>query len=110
MEKKIPIHVQLCDSSESSFEWLSKRCLHCCFLSLLPICVFCDRFDYEGLDPRAAFHLMRDLEGVISDKAFISQKFAVGDHIYSVEKAENFEYIDPVDGTVARNQVSMGKL
>lgn len=65
------------------------------------------RFDYEGLDPRAAFYLMRDLETVISDKAFTSQKFAVGDHIYSVERAENFEYIDPVDGTVARNQVSV---
>uniref|UniRef100_A0A1A8FMX7 Phosphoglucomutase 5 n=1 Tax=Nothobranchius korthausae TaxID=1143690 RepID=A0A1A8FMX7_9TELE len=64
---------------------------------------FC-RFDYEGLDPRAAFYLMRDLEAVISDKAFTSQKFAVGDHVFSVEKAENFEYIDPVDGTVARNQ------
>uniref|UniRef100_A0A8C6PGV9 Phosphoglucomutase 5 n=4 Tax=Nothobranchius TaxID=28779 RepID=A0A8C6PGV9_NOTFU len=65
---------------------------------------FC-RFDYEGLDPRAAFYLMRDLEAVISDKAFTSQKFAVGDRVFSVEKAENFEYIDPVDGTVARNQV-----
>ncbi|KAE8292053.1 Phosphoglucomutase-like protein 5 [Larimichthys crocea] len=62
------------------------------------------RFDYEGLDPRAAFYLMRDLEAVLADKAFTSQKFAVGDHIYSVEKANNFEYIDPVDGTVARNQ------
>lgn len=67
------------------------------------------RFDYEGLDPRAAFYLMRDLEGVISDKAFTSQKFAVGDHMYSVEKADNFEYIDPVDGTVARNQVSLSR-
>ncbi|MEQ2244416.1 Phosphoglucomutase-5, partial [Ilyodon furcidens] len=64
---------------------------------------FC-RFDYEGLDPRAAFYLMRDLETVISDKAFSTQKFAVGDNVYSVERAENFEYIDPVDGTVARNQ------
>nr|XP_019958242.1 PREDICTED: phosphoglucomutase-like protein 5 [Paralichthys olivaceus] len=64
---------------------------------------FC-RFDYEGLDPRVAFYLMRDLEAVISDKAFRSQKFAVGEHIYSVEKADNFEYIDPVDGTVSRNQ------
>lgn len=64
---------------------------------------FC-RFDYEGLDPRAAFYLMRDLERVISDKAFRSQKFAVGDHMYGVERADNFEYLDPVDGTVARNQ------
>ncbi|XP_036383077.1 phosphoglucomutase-like protein 5 [Megalops cyprinoides] len=64
---------------------------------------FC-RFDYEGVDPRAAFYMMRDLEAVISDKAFTSQKFAVGNNVYSVEKADNFEYIDPVDGTVARNQ------
>uniref|UniRef100_A0A8C5CD20 Phosphoglucomutase 5 n=1 Tax=Gadus morhua TaxID=8049 RepID=A0A8C5CD20_GADMO len=64
---------------------------------------FC-RFDYEDLDPRAAFYLMRDLESVISDKAFSNQKFAVGDHMYAVERADNFEYLDPVDGTVARNQ------
>ncbi|KAJ8414032.1 hypothetical protein AAFF_G00066300 [Aldrovandia affinis] len=64
---------------------------------------FC-RFDYESVDPRVAFYLMRDLEAVISDKAFASQKFAVGNNVYSVEKADNFEYVDPVDGTVARNQ------
>ncbi|XP_062372876.1 phosphoglucomutase-like protein 5 [Sardina pilchardus] len=64
---------------------------------------FC-RFDYEAIDPRAAFYLMKDLEAVITDKAFCSQKFAVGNNVYTVEKAENFEYIDPVDGTVARNQ------
>ncbi|CAL8249277.1 unnamed protein product [Merluccius merluccius] len=61
-------------------------------------------FDYEGLDPRAAFYMMRDLESVISDKAFGNQKFAVGDHMYGVERADNFEYLDPVDGSVARNQ------
>ncbi|XP_076145384.1 phosphoglucomutase-like protein 5 [Alosa pseudoharengus] len=64
---------------------------------------FC-RFDYEAIDPRAAFYLMKDLEAVITDKAFCSQKFAVGNNVYTVEKADNFEYIDPVDGTVARNQ------
>lgn len=64
---------------------------------------FC-RFDYEALDPRAAHYVMRDLEGVVSDKAFLSQKFAVGNNVFSVERADNFEYIDPVDGTVYRNQ------
>uniref|UniRef100_A0A3B1JML5 Phosphoglucomutase 5 n=1 Tax=Astyanax mexicanus TaxID=7994 RepID=A0A3B1JML5_ASTMX len=62
------------------------------------------RFDYEGVDPRAAFYLMRDLEGVVTDKAFANQKFAVGNNVYSVEKADSFEYIDPVDGSVSRNQ------
>ncbi|XP_028661212.1 phosphoglucomutase-like protein 5 [Erpetoichthys calabaricus] len=62
------------------------------------------RFDYEGVDPRAAFFMMRDLEAVITDKPFIGQQFAVGNHVYSVEKTENYEYIDPVDGSVAKNQ------
>lgn len=65
------------------------------------------RFDYEGVDPRAAFYLMRDLEAMITDKAFTTQKFAVGNNVYSVEKTDNFEYIDPVDGSVSRNQVSV---
>lgn len=69
-------------------------------------CCLSQRFDYEALDPRVAFYLMRDLEAIILDKAFMSQRFAVGDHVYSVEKSENFEYVDPVDGNVARNQVS----
>ncbi|XP_016150901.1 phosphoglucomutase-like protein 5 [Sinocyclocheilus grahami] len=64
---------------------------------------FC-RFDYEGVDSRAAYYLMRDLEAVIIDKAFTTQKFSVGNNIYSVEKADNFEYIDPVDGSVSRKQ------
>lgn len=54
-----------------------------------------------------AYYLMRDLEAVITDKAFTSQKFAVGNNVYSVEKADNFEYIDPVDGNVSRKQVSI---
>lgn len=70
-------------------------------------CCLSRRFDYEGLDPRVAFYLMRDLEAIILDKAFMSQRFAVGDHVYGVEKSENFEYVDPVDGNVARNQVSV---
>lgn len=64
------------------------------------------RFDYEGVDGKAAYYLMRDLEAVITDKAFTTQKFSVGNNIYSVEKADNFEYIDPVDGSVSRKQVS----
>ncbi|XP_051759611.1 phosphoglucomutase-like protein 5 [Ctenopharyngodon idella] len=64
---------------------------------------FC-RFDYEGVDARAAYYLMKDLEAVIIDKAFTTQKFSVGSNVYSVEKADNFEYIDPVDGTVSRKQ------
>ncbi|XP_041089574.1 phosphoglucomutase-like protein 5 [Polyodon spathula] len=62
------------------------------------------RFDYERVDQKAAFFMMRDLEAVITDKAFTSQRFAVGNSVYSVEKTDNFEYTDPVDGSVTKNQ------
>ncbi|XP_034771613.1 phosphoglucomutase-like protein 5 [Acipenser ruthenus] len=62
------------------------------------------RFDYEGVDQKAAFFMMRDLGAVITDKAFTHQKFAVGNSVYSVEKTDNFEYTDPVDGSVTKNQ------
>lgn len=49
---------------------------------------------------------MRDLEALVIDKSFIGQQFAVGSQIYSVAKTDSFEYVDPVDGTVTRKQVS----
>uniref|UniRef100_A0A4W3I478 Phosphoglucomutase 5 n=2 Tax=Callorhinchus milii TaxID=7868 RepID=A0A4W3I478_CALMI len=62
------------------------------------------RFDYEEVDSRVAHKLMRDLEAVITDRSFASQQFAVGNHNFTVEKTDNFEYTDPVDGIVYRNQ------
>lgn len=53
----------------------------------------------------AAVEMMLDLELMISDKAFIGQIFTVGEKKYQVETADNFEYSDPVDGTISRNQV-----
>lgn len=63
------------------------------------------RFDYEALEPRTAYFIMRDLEALITDKSFSHQQFAVGSSIYSVERTDSFEYIDPVDGTVTKRQV-----
>ncbi|XP_041342057.1 phosphoglucomutase-like protein 5 isoform X1 [Pyrgilauda ruficollis] len=62
------------------------------------------RFDYEALEPRTAYFIMRDLEALITDKSFSHQQFAVGNNIYSVERTDSFEYIDPVDGTVTKRQ------
>ncbi|KAM6302932.1 phosphoglucomutase-like protein 5 [Podargus strigoides] len=62
------------------------------------------RFDYEALEPRTAYFIMRDLEALITDKSFSHQQFSVGNNIYSVERTDSFEYIDPVDGTVTKRQ------
>lgn len=45
------------------------------------------------------------LEALISDRSFVGKQFPVGDKVYTVEKIDNFEYRDPVDGSISRNQV-----
>lgn len=57
------------------------------------------------MDLDAAVEMMLDLELMISDRAFNGQVFTVGEKKYQVEAADNFEYSDPVDGTLSRNQV-----
>ncbi|KAJ8376241.1 hypothetical protein SKAU_G00068210 [Synaphobranchus kaupii] len=65
---------------------------------------FFTRYDYEEVDSDAANKMIKDLETVMFDKAFIGQKFSAGDKNYQVEKSDNFEYSDPVDGSVSKNQ------
>lgn len=77
------------------------------FVSLCPALPL-NRFDYEGLEPKATYYIMRDLEALVTDKSFIGQQFAVGSHIYSIAKTDSFEYVDPVDGTVTKKQVFAG--
>ncbi|XP_061652245.1 phosphoglucomutase-1-like [Phyllopteryx taeniolatus] len=62
------------------------------------------RYDYENIEIDAACEMMEDLEITIADKSFVRQRFAVEDKIYQVEKADNFEYTDPVDSSITRNQ------
>ncbi|KAM8930077.1 phosphoglucomutase-1 isoform 2-T2 [Pelodytes ibericus] len=65
---------------------------------------FFTRYDYEEVDADAANKMMKDLEAVLFDRAFVGQQLPVGDKVYTVEKADNFEYSDPVDGSISRNQ------
>uniref|UniRef100_A0A674E6N5 Phosphoglucomutase 1 n=1 Tax=Salmo trutta TaxID=8032 RepID=A0A674E6N5_SALTR len=65
---------------------------------------FFTKYDYEEVDLDAAIQMMEDLELMILEKAFMGQRFAVGEKLYQVEKADNFEYTDPVDGRICRNQ------
>lgn len=69
------------------------------FLKLNP------RYDYENVDIDAACEMMEDLESMICEKSFIKQRFAVEDKIFQVEKADSFEYTDPVDSSITRHQV-----
>lgn len=63
------------------------------------------RYDYEEVDADAANKMMKDLETTMFDRSFVGKQLASGDKVYTVEKADNFEYSDPVDGSISRNQV-----
>lgn len=65
------------------------------------------RYDYEEVDADAANKMMKDLETVMFDRSFVGKQLSCGDKVYTVEKADNFEYNDPVDGSVSRNQVGI---
>ncbi|XP_048352342.1 phosphoglucomutase-1 isoform X1 [Sphaerodactylus townsendi] len=65
---------------------------------------FFTRYDYEEVDADSANKMMKDLETVLFDRSFVGKKLSAGDKSYTVEKADNFEYSDPVDGSISRNQ------
>lgn len=63
------------------------------------------RYDYEEVDADGANRMMKDLETLFFDRSFVGKTLSAGDKSYVVEKADNFEYSDPVDGSISRNQV-----
>lgn len=56
------------------------------------------RHDYEGLDSEIANTLMSDLRGSLSDLVGTSAG------VHKIEKADDFSYLDPVDGSTSSNQ------
>ncbi|KAK2493571.1 LOW QUALITY PROTEIN: hypothetical protein MC885_005564 [Smutsia gigantea] len=65
---------------------------------------FFTRYDYEEVEAEGANKMMKDLEALIADRSFVGKQFSVRDKVYTVEKVDNFEYSDPVDGSISRNQ------
>ncbi|ERE83081.1 phosphoglucomutase-1 [Cricetulus griseus] len=65
---------------------------------------FFTRYDYEEVEAEGANKMMKDLEALMLDRSFVGKQFSANDKVYTVEKADNFEYSDPVDGSVSRNQ------
>lgn len=63
------------------------------------------RYDYENCDSAAAQKMMDLLWKFIADKANIGKVFTSGDKKFKVAKAEDFEYTDPIDKSVVKNQV-----
>ncbi len=49
--------------------------------------------------------MMSHLEAEIGASGFAGKEFTAGDRVFKVAMADDFEYTDPVDKSVARKQV-----
>ena len=63
------------------------------------VCLLCSRYDYEGVDSKAAQQLVEHLRGLIASSG-PGTKFGA----YELATADDFRYTDPVDGSVAERQ------
>ncbi|XP_014488664.1 PREDICTED: phosphoglucomutase [Dinoponera quadriceps] len=65
---------------------------------------FFTRYDYENCDSGSAEKMMQGIETLIQNPEFIGKKLRYENKEYIVEKADNYSYIDPVDGSKAIKQ------
>ena len=66
------------------------------------------RCDYENVDSQAAKDMMTLLEETITGPEFIGTTLLGKPDIRFVVKAsDNFQYTDPTDGSVTKNQVTL---
>ncbi|KAI6238467.1 Phosphoglucomutase [Aphelenchoides fujianensis] len=60
------------------------------------------RYDYEEVDVAAANSMMTYMEPLIP--GYIGREMKANNEVFKIINADNFEYTDPIDGSVARNQ------
>ena len=67
------------------------------------------RYDYENCASEPCNKMMGDLQAFVDDKESIGKKYTGkgsggATKEYTVSKADNFEYKDPVDGSLTQKQ------
>ncbi|KAF7287696.1 phosphoglucose mutase 1 [Rhynchophorus ferrugineus] len=62
------------------------------------------RYDYEECETEGANQMMQRLEQLIASADFVGKSFTASGKTYTVAKADNFSYVDPIDNSVAKNQ------
>lgn len=68
--------------------------------------MFYTRYDYEECKTEDANQVMKHLEALLVGGGFVGKTYSSGKKSYKVDKADNFSYVDPIDNSVAKNQVS----
>lgn len=62
------------------------------------------RYDYEECDLEPCNEMMATMEKNITAAAFVGKSFSSGGKTYKVKFADNFQYTDPVDSSLATKQ------
>lgn len=65
------------------------------------------RYDYEECDTVAADNMMNHLENHMKSGNLVGKKFTSDGKNYIVKVCDNFSYTDPIDKSVAKNQVNV---
>jgi len=65
---------------------------------------FFSRYDYEEVDSEGAHKVVDHINEGINSKSLIGKKFPSSTGEFEVSEAFNFEYTDPIDGSVSKNQ------
>ena len=64
------------------------------------------RYDYEECAGEPCNEMMNKLQQFVDNKENIGKEFkAKSGKVYKVSKIDNFEYTDPIDNSVTKNQV-----
>uniref|UniRef100_A0A8C4WXB7 phosphoglucomutase (alpha-D-glucose-1,6-bisphosphate-dependent) n=1 Tax=Eptatretus burgeri TaxID=7764 RepID=A0A8C4WXB7_EPTBU len=65
---------------------------------------FFTRYDYEEVDAAPANEMMKVIESMLQGSSFQGKTFEAEGKTYTVQKGDDFEYTDPVDGSVTKKQ------
>ncbi|XP_037089839.1 LOW QUALITY PROTEIN: phosphoglucomutase-like [Pollicipes pollicipes] len=65
---------------------------------------FFTRYDYENCESGPCEKMYSELDQLVSDSSTVGREFSSGGKSYTVAKADNFCYTDPVDQSVTKNQ------
>ncbi|XP_039273178.2 phosphoglucomutase-1-like [Styela clava] len=62
------------------------------------------RYDYEQVDSSSANQMIEGLKQLVQDQSLIGTEHSSCGQTYTVSKMDDFEYTDPIDQSVAKNQ------
>jgi len=65
---------------------------------------FFTRYDYEGCASAPCEQMMTNLETLVADPTIIGRQYSALGQTFTVGTADNFSYVDPVDGSKAAKQ------